>query len=91
MPTTKVKLIPGAFDILVRDQGQRPTCSAFASDIEVMSGDKNNDLSEQYFYWSKPEMPNITLPNRGSWAGYGIEASAKSSQKMFERRLSLFI
>ncbi len=78
------KLISGAFTPSIKDQGKRATCSAFAAirAIEILAAQKNRDLdlSEQYFYWaSKPKCRQAPCTDAGSWVGFGVEYSHKST------------
>ena len=55
-----IKIIPHAFTHLVKDQGKRPTCSAFATtralEIVLARSGGSDRLSEQYIYYaSKPK------------------------------------
>lgn len=80
------KIIKNAFDVPIKNQGKRPTCSAFAAinAIEILSAQKgrNLDLSEQYFYWSsKPECHKKLCSSRGSWVGKGLEYSKNSNKR----------
>ena len=79
------KVLPGALDIPVRDQGKRPTCAAFAGirAIEVLLAGHGEmtDLSEQYFYWaSKPQCRQNPCASKGSWVlpGYRFSMEANS-------------
>jgi C1A family cysteine protease len=76
-------IIPGAFDVPVRDQGRRGTCAAFTAirAYETIAAvfNKKINLSEQYFYWSsKPECQKQTCANGGSWYGKGLVASQQA-------------
>lgn len=82
--TLDKKIIRGAFDVKIKDQGERPTCSAFAAihALEILLYQKgySKDLSEQYFYWSsKPKCQKNLCSKGGSWVGHGIERSNQSS------------
>ncbi|MEI8348018.1 MAG: C1 family peptidase, partial [Pseudomonadota bacterium] len=81
---TSYHIITGALDVPMKDQGDRPTCSAFAGirgvETLMMREKKWQALSEQYFYWlSKPNCQSSPCSEKGSWVGYGLEASKKSS------------
>ena len=77
-------IIPGAFNIPVRDQGARGTCSSFtairAIEIILAQNRIQSDLSEQYFYWaSKPKCQTAPCTGGGSWFGHGLIRSRDSS------------
>lgn len=68
----KFHVIPGAFDISIKNQGKRPTCAAFAGvravETLLASHGENRDLSEQYLYWlAKPTCQRSPCSERGSW------------------------
>ena len=72
--------VPSAMAIPIKDQGKRPTCSAFAGirAVEVLLRQNRSflDLSEQYFYWaSKPKCRKQKCADAGSWVGHGLEFS----------------
>lgn len=76
--------VPGTFEVSIRDQKQRPTCSSFAGlrAVEILLAQNGNpvDLSEQYFYWaSKPDCHTKKCAKGGSWVGNGLEFSKKSN------------
>lgn len=76
-------VIKNAFDIRVKDQGKRPTCSAFAgaSAIEVLLRQNGSsiDVSEQYLYWaSKPYCQKSPCKKRGSWISYAYDQSIQT-------------
>jgi hypothetical protein len=76
-------LVAGAFDVPVRDQGQRGTCAAFsgvrALELLAAQNQVSVDLSEQRFYAnSRPECARQSCSDGGTWAGTGYEISAKS-------------
>ena len=82
-PSSEYHIVANAFDMEVRDQGKRPTCSAFAGTraIEIALAQKGirKDLSEQYIYWaSKPYCQKSPCSKRGSWISYAYEASENS-------------
>ena len=73
-------IIGGAFSVPVRDQKDRPTCSAFTAirSIEIILAQNNieRDLSEQYFYWaSKPSCQSSPCSEKGSWIVNGLDYS----------------
>ena len=70
LPT--VAIVNGAFSIPIRDQWNRPTCSAFAGarvvEILLAQNARTLDLSEQYLYWaSKPTCYTTPCSQKGSW------------------------
>ena len=70
------------FEIPVRDQWNRPTCSAFAGAraIEILLAQNNRDfrLSPQYLYWaSKPKCYTSPCSQKGSWITPALELSQK--------------
>lgn len=76
--------VKDSLSLPVKDQGYRPTCSAFtgirAVEVLLNQKGKKEDLSEQYFYWaSKPKCRKNPCSNRGSWVGYGLEFSKEAS------------
>lgn len=78
------KIIKGGLEVRVKDQGKRPTCSAFAAvnAIEILAYQRglDLDLSEQYFYWaSKPKCQKSPCTDRGSWVGHGLNYSKRSN------------
>jgi C1A family cysteine protease len=80
-----VHIINSAFEIPVRDQNSRPTCSAFsgirAMEILLAQNKRLLDLSEQYFYWaSKPNCQNGPCTEKGSWITNGYRYSKQQSQ-----------
>lgn len=77
-------IIPGSMDILIKNQGKRPTCAAFAGvrAIETLlrAHEKEVDLSEQYLYWlAKPECQQSPCRKRGSWVSKPFKKSISSS------------
>lgn len=69
-------IVDGAFQVTIKDQKARPTCSAFTGirAIEIMLAQKGKqwDLSEQYFYWaSKPNCRKQNCSQKGAWVGHG--------------------
>jgi C1A family cysteine protease len=73
-------IVNGAFKIPVRDQSNRPTCSAFAGiravEILLAQNNQDKDLSEQYFYWaSKPNCQKGPCTEKGSWINHGYRYS----------------
>jgi C1A family cysteine protease len=87
--TTKFKgngvvVVPNAFDLQVKDQGKRPTCSAFAStralEISLAQNGTKKRLSDQYLYYSsKPYCQQSPCSKKGSWALSAFKKSKKSS------------
>jgi C1A family cysteine protease len=82
--TVQYHVIPGALDVPMKDQGDRPTCSAFAGirGVETLLSKSGRwkDLSEQYLYWlSKPNCQTSPCADRGSWVGLGLKAGIQSS------------
>ncbi len=78
-----VYIVNKAFEITVRDQFNRPTCSAFAGirAIEILLSQNkiDKDLSEQYFYWSsKPNCQQSPCGEKGSWVNAAYRFSQKS-------------
>ncbi len=78
-------VVRNAFDISVKDQGRRPTCSAFAgaSAVEILLRQKqsNIEISEQYLYWaSKPYCQKSPCSQKGSWISYAYDNSIKSTK-----------
>jgi C1A family cysteine protease len=84
--STEYHIVSSALDIEIRDQGKRPTCSAFAGTraLEIALAQKGikKDLSEQYIYWaSKPYCQTSPCSRKGSWISYAYEASENSLQR----------
>jgi len=84
-PSSDYHIIPKAFSFPIRDQGKRPTCSAFAGtraiEIALAQTGKQIDLSEQYIYWSsKPYCQQSPCSKRGSWITYALDHSKNSSR-----------
>lgn len=84
-PKSDYHIIPNAFSLPIRDQGKRPTCSAFAGTraIEIALAQSGNqiDLSEQYVYWaSKPYCQQSPCSKRGSWITYALDHSKRASR-----------
>ncbi len=68
----QVDLIREDFNLPIRSQGRRSTCSAFAAvrSMEILAQRKgrNWDLSEQFFYYaSKPKCQSSPCSKKGSW------------------------
>tara|TARA_R110002072_G_scaffold64203_5_gene159780 strand:+ start:125898 stop:127109 length:1212 start_codon:yes stop_codon:yes gene_type:complete len=89
-----LKMVDKALSIPVKDQGKRPTCSAFAGvramEIKLAQSGKLVDLSEQHFYYlSKPSCQSSKCSNRGSWvlnafrsrAGVSLEQNCPYKKK----------
>ncbi|WP_408095870.1 C1 family peptidase [Peredibacter sp. HCB2-198] len=77
-----VHIVHSAFAVPVRDQWNRPTCSAFAGvrvvEILLAQNSVTRDLSEQYLYWaSKPKCYSSPCSEKGSW----ITPAYKHSQE----------
>lgn len=73
-------VISSAFYRRSLDQGNRPTCVAFAAvrAIEILMAreDRYQNLSEQFFYYlSKPTCQKSPCSIPGSWATKGLQAS----------------
>jgi hypothetical protein len=80
----KSQYVKGAFGPMIKDQGKRPTCAAFAGirgvEILLSAQDRYQPISEQYFYWaSKPKCQNRPCSQRGSWVLPGLRRSMESS------------
>jgi len=78
--------IPNAFDIPIKNQEKRPTCSAFAgiraTEILLAQEGLVEDLSEQYFYWaSKADCQKVKCDIKGSWVRSGFQFSKNSPKK----------
>ncbi len=76
----EVHIVNAGFTPPVRDQKDRPTCSAFAGirvmEILLAQNKMERDLSEQYFYWaSKPSCQSSPCTEKGSWIIYGLNYS----------------
>ena len=76
-------VVKKAFDVRVKDQGRRPTCSAFAgaSAIEILLRQEESEIevSEQYIYWSsKPYCQKAPCTKKGSWISYAYDNSINS-------------
>ncbi|MBA2403510.1 MAG: C1 family peptidase [Bdellovibrionales bacterium] len=81
----EVHMVNAAFQVPIRDQFARPTCSAFAGvrAIEVLLAQNklNHDLSEQYFYWaSKPDCHQSPCTQKGSWVNNAYRFSQKHKE-----------
>jgi C1A family cysteine protease len=77
-----VFIVNGAFQIPIRDQFARPTCSAFAGiralEVLLVQNKLEHDLSEQYFYWaSKPDCQQSPCGHKGSWVNRAYRYSQK--------------
>lgn len=80
-----VQIVNGAFNVPIRDQSARATCSAFAGirALEVILNQNkiDKDLSEQYFYWaSKPECMSSPCAQKGSWVTSAYRFSKQRPQ-----------
>jgi hypothetical protein len=80
----KVHIVNQAFEIDIRDQAARPTCSAFAGirALEILLAQNNQqiDLSEQYFYWaSKPSCHTLPCNEKGSWVNGAFRFSQQQT------------
>ena len=83
LSSSDYRLIKNAMDIPIRNQGKRPTCSAFsgirAIEILLKSNNIESDLSEQYFYWSsRPGCQQAPCSSKGSWAAQGYDQSMQA-------------
>jgi len=81
----QVHIVNGAFDVPIRDQFARPTCSAFAGirALEILLAQNKiaHDLSEQYFYWaSKPDCRSNPCGHKGSWVNHAYRFSQNNEQ-----------
>ncbi len=79
-----VHIVHAAFKVPMRDQKNRPTCSAFAGiravEILLAQHARDQDLSEQYFYWaSKPNCQGTPCTEKGSWVTPGLRHSQNQS------------
>ncbi len=77
-------VVNAAFEVPVKDQGPRATCSAFAGvralEIILAQNGINQSLSEQYFYWaSKPKCQKLPCSEKGSWITTGLSYSQKQA------------
>lgn len=77
-------VVNAAFNIPVKDQGPRATCSAFAGiramEIILAQNNLTESLSEQYFYWaSKPNCQSSPCTEKGSWITTGLSYSQKQA------------
>jgi C1A family cysteine protease len=80
-----VVVVPNAFDLKVKDQGKRPTCSAFAStralEISLAQNGTIKRLSDQFIYYaSKPYCQQSPCQKKGSWALSAFKSSKNSSK-----------
>lgn len=80
-----VHIVNGTFKVPIRNQMDRPTCSAFAGvrsmEILLAQNGRTEDLSEQYFYWaSKPKCQTSPCRERGSWIPLGLDYSKRQMQ-----------
>ena len=78
-------MIDQAFTFPVKDQGQRPTCAAFAGvrAMEIVLAQRGVDarLSEQYFYYlSLPECQRKNCSKQGSWVARAYLMGQKSAE-----------
>ncbi|WP_127714229.1 C1 family peptidase [Halobacteriovorax sp. HLS] len=84
-PASEYFIVKDALEINIRDQGNRPTCSAFAGTraIEIALAQKGakTNLSEQYIYWaSKPYCQTSPCNKKGSWISYAYDDSINSKE-----------
>jgi C1A family cysteine protease len=84
--TKEFQIVKASFDVPVKDQSMRATCSAFTGarilEIDLHQKGQKLDLSEQYLYWaSKGNCQRRPCSKRGSWIGYGFNYS-KSQRTM---------
>ncbi|MGE3610163.1 MAG: C1 family peptidase [Bacteriovoracaceae bacterium] len=89
----EVYIVNSAFDVPIRDQKSRPTCSSFAGvramEILLAQNKQLKDLSEQYFYWSsKPNCQSSPCSQKGSWVtpGFKFSQSLPTTDIPFEER-----
>lgn len=80
-----VQIVNGTFNVAIRDQSARATCSAFAGirAIEILLNQNkiDRDLSEQYFYWaSKPDCQSSPCEQKGSWVTSAYRFSKQKPQ-----------
>lgn len=80
----EVYIVYSAFKVPIKDQYNRPTCSAFAGvrAVEILLAQNNrpHDLSEQYFYWaSKPDCREKPCKQKGSWVNQAYRYSQTHS------------
>lgn len=85
-------VIDKSLDVEIKDQGQRPTCAAFtgirAIEILLSQQGKEDQLSEQYFFWSSiPKCQTSPCKKEGSWVynGYQSSLEAKSPNIPLDR------
>ena len=76
-------VVKNAFNVSVKDQGRRPTCSAFAGataiEILLRQNKSSIEVSEQYIYWSsKPYCQTAPCSKKGSWISYAYDNSIKA-------------
>jgi C1A family cysteine protease len=88
-----VVIVPSAFELQVKDQGKRPTCSAFAStralEISLAQNGTKKRLSDQYIYYaSKPYCQKSPCSKKGSWALSAFKKSRNSSSPDIPREES---
>jgi C1A family cysteine protease len=81
----EVQMVNGTFNVAIRDQSARATCSAFAGiralEIILNQNKIDKDLSEQYFYWaSKPECMSSPCAQKGSWVTSAFRFSKQKNQ-----------
>lgn len=89
----EIFVVNKSFDVPVRDQGQRPTCVAFAGiravEILLKQNGKDQDLSEQYLYWAgKPRCQKSPCNAKGSWIkeAFGYSKKQKKSDIPLENK-----
>lgn len=80
-----VHIVNAAFQVPIRDQFARPTCSAFAGiralEVLLAQNKLDHDLSEQYFYWaSKPDCQKNPCGAKGSWVNSAYRYSQRHAQ-----------
>ncbi len=73
-------IVNSAFKVPIRNQQDRPTCSAFAGiralEVILAQNKMEHDLSEQYLYWaSKPNCQTSPCSEKGSWIPLGLKHS----------------
>lgn len=78
----ELSYIEEAFKVPIKNQGGRPTCAAFAAiravEIASLASGKNEDYSEQWFYYaSKPTCQKQPCNRPGSWPRKALLKSMK--------------
>jgi C1A family cysteine protease len=90
---THYYLVDKILELPIKNQGLRPTCSAFVNSYMLESilirHNRHQELSEQYLYWaSKPDCHNKSCSIAGAWITYALDYSkeAKSVDIPTEQR-----